>query len=189
MRRRWIFLLIAFTSGAALWVIAGSPARPLVYEGKPLDQWLDAGYEDAARVLYEVGPPAIEAIFTKLKREHPRYGTWGRYRWAWSKCPGFCQTLLPAPQNSGFDEWRACNALLAIGPQAIPSLCQSLKDRHFLVRSVSAETLGLLRKRGANIRRALPGLEAALHDGDAGVRQQAAGALGVETAARPSRVQ
>lgn len=174
-----MFILAALAGAALAWVTWASPAEPPLYEGKTLDQWLDAGYEDSARVLYEIGPPAVDSIFAKLKREHPQYGRWGRYQWAWKKCPVFWQKLLPRPRVSGFDEWRACHALLAIGPQAIPSLRASLQDRHLLVRAVSAQALGLLHQRGANIRRAIPELQAALHDSDPGVRRQAALALGL----------
>ncbi len=51
-----------------------------LYEGKTLHQWLDAGYQDSARVLYEIGPPAADSIFVKLKCEHPQDGLWGCYR-------------------------------------------------------------------------------------------------------------
>ncbi len=174
-----MFIVAGLAAAALAWWALNSPGAPPLYEGKPLDQWLDAGYEDCARVLYEAGPPAVDAVFSKLKREHPRYGRWGRYRSAWQKCPAFCQKLLPRPRASGFDEWRACNALLAIGPQAIPSLRTSIRDRHFLVRAVSAQALGLLQQRGANIRSALPALQVALRDRDPAVRHQAAFALGL----------
>ncbi len=172
---------------AVAWLLIASPGPPIVYEGKTLDSWLDAGYEDASRVLHELGPAAAECIFAKLKREDPEYGRWGRYRAVWKRCPAFCQKLLPRPRVSSFDDWRACNALLAIGPRAIPTLCASLKDRHFLVRAVSAQTLGLFRQRGSDIGAAWPALQAALHDPDAGVRHQAEAALGPAATSDPRR--
>jgi len=170
-------MLTLVASAVIAGLMARSPTRQLSFDGKPLDQWLDAGYEDASRVLYEMGPEAAECIFTKLKREHPQYGRWGRYRSVWNRMPAFVRELLPRPRESSFDEWRAAQALLAIGPPAVPVLCRSLKDGHFLVRTVSAQALGLFRHRGVNIRAAMPALEAALQDRDAGVRQQAAAAL------------
>jgi HEAT repeats len=177
MRWRWMLMLTLVATAALAWSMAKSSARELSYEGKPLDQWLDAGYEDASRVLYEIGPEAAGCIFTKLKREHPQYGRWGRYRSFWKRLPAPCQKLLPRPRESGFDEWRACHALLAIGPRVVPVLGKSLKDDHFLIRAVSAQTLGLFHQQGISIRASLPALEAALQDRDAGVRQQAAAVL------------
>ncbi len=189
MRWKWIFVFTAAV-GLGAFCLLRRPAPELSYEGKPLDRWLEAGYEDASRVLYEVGPRAIPGVFGKLKREHPRYGWQARYRALWERTPVCCRRIMPRAAVTGFDEWRACQCLLAIGPQAIPTLCVSLQNRHFLVRSVSAQTLGLLRKQGANISRALPALEAALQDPDPGVRAQAAAVLGVsqrspQTAERP----
>ncbi len=180
MRRRVGFILLLLSCAGVATVLLGRarPAEP-IYEGKPIGQWLDAGFEDASRVLYDAGPPAAQSIFEKLKREHPKFGRWGRYRSVWEKVPTFCRKFLPRPRSSGFDEWRASQLLLAIGPQVIPSLKESLADRHFLVRSVSAQTLGLFRQRGNKIQVAIPALEAALHDSDPAVRAQAALALGI----------
>ncbi|HEY5914345.1 MAG TPA: HEAT repeat domain-containing protein [Verrucomicrobiae bacterium] len=180
MRGPRLVLVVLMGSAAALCCVGGIGARERLYEGKPLDRWLDAGYEDVSRVCYEVGPVAAEAIFTKLKREHPRYGRWGHYRTFWDKMPLFCRKFLPRPRVSGFDEWRACHALLAIGPQVVPSLTVSLSDRHYLVRSVSAQTLGMFRQRGNNIRGALPALRVALRDPDVTVQEQAAAAVGAD---------
>jgi len=160
-----------------LFLLAGRSSREPIYEGKPLSQWLDGGYEDASRALYDVGPAAADSIFAKLKREHPKFGYWGRYRAAWEKVPAFARGLLPRPKTSGFDEWRACNALLAIGPSVIPRLATALKDSSFLVRSTSAETLGYFQKRGSNIRVAIPSLQVALNDPNLAIRHLAATVL------------
>jgi len=34
------------------------PAEP-AYAGKTVDEWLDAGYEDASMALHEIGTPAM----------------------------------------------------------------------------------------------------------------------------------
>ncbi len=183
MRRQVGFVLLLVSCVAVTVLLYRSaPAEP-IYEGKPVGQWLDSGFEDAARVLYDVGPPAAQSIFEKLKREHAAFGRWGRYRSVWEKLPAFCRKFLPRPRNSGFDEWRASQLLLAIGPQVIPSLKESLADPHFLVRTVSAQALGLFRQRGNKIQVAIPALEAALRDSDPAVREQAAFALGIPLAA------
>ena len=179
MRRVRIFLaaLAGSTVAVLLVLLVRSPASDCGFEGKPLDQWLEAGYEDMARVLYEVGPSAAESIFTKVKWEHPQYGRWARYRSLWNQLPVLFRKVAPQPRSCSFDEWRASQALLAIGPQVIPSLAGSLGNHHFLVRSVSAQALSLLRKQGANISAAVPALRTALQDSDPGVRAQAAAAL------------
>lgn len=150
---------------------------PIVFEGRTVDQWLDCGYEDASRALHELGPAAVPAIFGKLQREHPRYGFWERYKGAWEKVPLKCRQILPRPRTVSFDEWRACNALIAIGPRAVPALTVTLGHRNWLVRSTSAQALGLLFRRGADISRAIPALRSALHDRNLQVRRQAAAAL------------
>jgi hypothetical protein len=177
VRRLWIagFALVLILAG--FFLLAGRQSRELIYEGKPLSQWLDGGYEDSSRALYDVGPPAADSIFAKLKREHPKYGYWGRYRSAWSKVPAFARGLLPRPKTTGFDEWRACNALLAIGPGVIPRLASALRDSSWLVRSTSAQTLGCFQERGSDIRFAVPFLQTALNDPDPATRYLAATVL------------
>lgn len=149
----------------------------MTYEGKPVSAWLDNGFEDASRVLYELGPTSATFVFEKLRREHPKYGRRARYQSVWEKLPAWCRPLLPRPKPAGFDEWRACHALLAIGPSVIPLLGDSLGDGSFLVRSVSAETLVHFHERGRTIKAAYPALKRALHDSDPGVRKLARQAL------------
>jgi hypothetical protein len=92
-------------------------------------------------VLHEVGPPAAESIFTKLKREHPKYGPRARYRVVWNRLPSVCKRVLPQPKSAAFDEWRACHALLAIGRPVIPLLEKKTHDSNPLVRNTSVQAL------------------------------------------------
>ncbi len=164
-------------AGALTCKISSSKAEPdPVFEGKSVSQWLDAGFEDSSRALHELGPAAIDAIFVKLNAEHPRYGRQARYGQLWAKLP-WLHRRLPRPKVCAFDEWRACNALVAIGPRAIPRLTKALSDQSFLVRSTSAQALACFHERGSDLHAAFPALQLALQDRDPGVRQQAARAL------------
>jgi HEAT repeat protein len=163
-------------TGALVLVLCGCAREP-VYEGKSLSQWMDGGFEDASRALCDTGPAAANCIFAKLKREHPTHGYLARYRSACDKLPGFCKKELPRTKTPCFDEWRACNALLEIGPCVIPSLVAGLKDRNFLVRSACAQTLARFSQRGSDIHIAVASLQGALNDPDPGVRKAACAAL------------
>jgi hypothetical protein len=141
MRRRGLVALVGVLLALLVCYGLGLKDREPVYEGKPLSQWLDAGFEDASRVLNEVGPAAADSIFAKLKREHPKFGYRARYRVVWEELPGFCRRVLPRPRSAAFDEWRACHALLAIGRPVIPVLTQRAQDSNPLVRAASVQAL------------------------------------------------
>jgi hypothetical protein len=173
VRWRLPAILIAIV-GLLLFCARREKADDIVYEGKTLNHWLDGGFEDASRALYDVGPPAAKCVFAKLKREHPKYSRSAQYRSFWLKMPQSLRGVLPKPKPVSFDEWRACHALLAIGPGVIPSLGESLDNPDRLVRAVSAETLADFHQRGVRIDSALPALERALQDPDASVRKFAA---------------
>src|SRR5262249_32600386 len=91
--------------------------------------------EPAAMALQELGPPAIPWVFRNLRREHP---TWSRspvYVELRRHIPALFIRIFPAPKATGFDEWRAANLLMGMGPPAIPELKAGLKDRNAAVRA------------------------------------------------------
>lgn len=183
MRRKWAIPAVLSAVGAIL-VLAG-PKRStpaLSFEGKTVSQWLDNGFEDASRAIYELGPASAPCIFEKLKTEQPKYSTRARYASVFVKLPRICRNFLPNPKRAGFDEQRAAEALLAIGPAVVPALSNALAhDDSFLVRCVSAQTLASFQQRGRNIERAYPALRRALHDPDPEVQKKARLALAGET--------
>ena len=162
--------------GLALLSMNSQPAQ-LVYAGKTVDQWLDAGYEDAATALHEIGPAAVPYILRKLSREDPRCGSLRRYRQLFSRLPADLRTILPKPKAGNFDELRACSDLLELGPQAIPLLTAQLHHPNPVVREVSAHALGLFRQQGKSISQSVAFLIEARRDPSLEVRARAAWAL------------
>lgn len=155
------------------------PARPEepVYAGKTVDQWLNAGFEDASLALRQIGPAAVPFILAKLSREDSRYGWACVYRDLRSKLPRDLGRLLPQPKTGAFDELHACGLLLELGPQVISLLPGALHDKNPAVRELSAHALGSFRRQGKDIRTAEPRLMAALNDPVGAVRARAAWAL------------
>jgi HEAT repeat protein len=148
-----------------------------MYAGKRVSQWLDAGYEDAAMALQEIGPAAEPYILARVAREDSRYGTLRRYQALWIKLPAFVRAAVPRPQVGNFDELRACSALLEVGSRVIPPLSIRLNDKNPAVRIACARALGCFRQRGSNIRAAFPALSEALRDPNPEVKALAAFAL------------
>jgi HEAT repeat protein len=177
MRRNWgIGCLGVLGMGLALRVMTSQPSEP-VYAGKTVDQWLDAGYEDASMALHEIGPPAVPYIVAKLSREDPRCGSLRRYQELWRRFPPALRMVLPKPKSGNFDELRACSALLELGPRIIALLSTGLQDQNPIVREVSAHALGSFREQGRKIDQSVPFLVEALRDSDPKVRTRAAQAL------------
>ena len=154
-----------------------SPRTEPVYAGKTADQWLNAGYEDTALALQQIGPPAVPFILAKLAREDSRYGSLSNYRELWNKIPAALRRFFPKPKVGAFDEWHACSVLLELGPGIIPSLASALRDQNPAVREVSAHALGSFREEGKDIAKTAPALVEALHDPILAVRARAAWAL------------
>ena len=175
MRRNCAIVAGLSAVAAMVLLLASGRSNPqLSFEGKPLTQWLDNGFEDASRALYEIGPASASCIFEKLKTEHPEYSTRARYAAVFQRCPPVCRKFLPNPKRAGFDEHRASEALLAIGPAVVPVLSDALvRDDSFLVRSVSAQTLLRFQQRGRKIECAYPALRRALDDPDPEVQKTA----------------
>jgi HEAT repeat protein len=149
-----------------------------IYAGRLLSEWLDCGYEQAALALEQTGPSAAPVIFSKLRREHPKYGFRAKYRKLWRQAPQMIRGMMPAPKPASFDELRACSALLEIGPGVIPALAKGLQDANPGVRLASAWTLSCYRERGCNISLVMPLLIQARQDPNVEVRRRAAIALG-----------
>ena len=179
MHKHWAagLFLLAVLGTLAVCLANRSDSGP-VYAGKNVGQWLDAGYEDAALALQEIGPPAIPYIFAKLSREDPQFGSARFYREIWTKCPTFARASLPKPKATNFDGWRACSALLEIGPTGIPSVAVGLQSKNPGVRKASAHALELFHQRGADLGKIRSLLLEGLKDSDPEVRKHIRAALG-----------
>lgn len=186
--RRYCLIIAVLSAAVAIVVLSAAqhPKPELMFEGKPLSQWLDNGFEDASRALYDLGTDCVPCIFEKLKQEHPQYSPRARFQAAWQRLPHACRRFFPRPKPTGFDQQRACEALLAIGPAVVPMLSDALvQDGNFLVRSVSAQTLLIFQQRGRNIARAYPALNRALNDPAVEVRKFAAQAAQARAGSPP----
>jgi hypothetical protein len=150
------------------------------YSGKTVNQWLDAGYEDALMALHEIGPPALPYVLSKLAREDPRYGSLAIYGKFWKRTPALLRQLVSKPRPTNFDETRAYGALMELGPRIIPLLSSELQCRNPAVREVSAHVLGAFCQRHKDIQRAVPVLTKALQDPNGDVRKRAAWALNLK---------
>jgi hypothetical protein len=163
---RWL-LGIGFLTlfGVALGSALRIPLRcEPVYAGKTVDQWLEAGYEDAAMALQQIGPDAAPYILAKVSREDPQHGSLRVYRDVWRKMPSALRKVIPRPGTCNFDEGRACSFLMELGPGIIPLLSTGMRHENPAVRDVSAHALGSLNLRGKDIRPAVPFLVEASRD-------------------------
>jgi HEAT repeat protein len=176
-RRYGMGVLLAVIGAVGIGVLVGWAPNEPAYAGKSLNQWLDGGYEDAAVALREIGPDGVPCILAKLRREHPRWGRRQNYRKLCEKMPGVLQRHLPRPKSAAFDEYRACNALVDLGPQAIPAVSAGLQDDNPAVKIACAWALGVFHQRGANVKAAVPALTRALQDSRPEVRERAAWAI------------
>lgn len=106
-----------------------------VYAGRSVTEWLDGGYEPAAMALQELGPSAVPWIFKNLRREHPGWAGCKAYVELHQHTPALLLTFFPVPKATGFDELRAANLLIGMGPPVVPALKAGLKDRNPAVKS------------------------------------------------------
>jgi HEAT repeat protein len=134
--------------------------------------------EPASVALREVGASAVPFLFAKLRREDPTYGSWQRYHDFWGKLPTPLHSVLPKPKSGNLDQARVCNALLAIGPPALPGTLDGLQNPNPAVRCASAWALGSWPKAREDLTTVLPALVARLQDANPEARQRAAWAIG-----------
>lgn len=149
---------------------------------------LKAGRREAARALGEIGDPqAVSALIEALK--------YGGLFWDGATAvealvkigPPAVPSLVQALKN---EDWSVCRntgeALAVIGAPAVPALMEALKDRDLIERA--AEALGKI-----GDRRAVPALIGAVRDRDKnwGMRRHAIEALGTfgDAQAVPALVQ
>jgi hypothetical protein len=177
MKSSWLLGLVA--SCTLFWVVSGIAAKAPepAYAGRPVREWLDGGYEQISMAMHETGPSAAPIVFSKLRRDHPVYGSWAKYRKLWRSIPGVLRRFMPVPKSASFDELTACNALLDIGPQVIPCLARGLEDHNEAVKLASVMALKHFCQRGSNITPAFLQLARATLDPNATVSQEAASAL------------
>ncbi len=172
-----LFWAVGLLASGALLAVALSPSPEPIYGGKTISQWLDGGYEQASLALQEVGPAAVPSIFRKLRAEHPVYGYWSKYDHWFRKVPMKLRGILPKPPSSNFDDFRACHALLELGPAAVPALTTGLRDHNPAVQLASAWALGALAERGVKVAPGGVELKEMAHSTDPNVRQRALWAM------------
>jgi HEAT repeat protein len=177
MKRPWLAQLFVACLLVLIFLSMHRREREPVYAGRPVGEWLDGGYEQISMAMHETGPPAAAVVFSKLRRDHPVYGSWAKYRGLWMGTPQAVRRFLPAPKSASFDELTGCTALLDIGPAVIPCLVGGLTDHNEAVRLSSALALNHFQQRGSNISPALPQLVHTTLDPNPRIRQVAASVL------------
>jgi len=151
MQRRPAKIAFLMAAAAGLLVFARPQAREPVYAGRPITEWLEGGYEPAALALEEVGPPALPWVFRKLRHEHPRWDYWKPYLKLRSVVPRPLHHLLPSPRLTGFDQERAANLLIGMGPAALPAMRAGLQDRNPTVRATCQLALAAVQPKTAGV--------------------------------------
>jgi hypothetical protein len=180
MRRQWLTTGL-FLLGIVLSVyLAVTHPREPTYAGKTVNQWLDAGFEDASMALHEIGPPSLPFILARLNRETTRQGFWSNYERARKQVPHCVGRFLPKRSTSNFDEERACGLTLELGPKVIPVLAHDLQNSNSKVRELGAHVLAVWHDRGKDIQVASPFLIRAMQDSSPDVRKWATHALGAD---------
>jgi hypothetical protein len=180
MRRPWITIVIILLGMTSILCLTSSRGREPLYGSKTVTQWLDAGYEDCATALQEIGPPALPFILTSFGRtEQPAAFVPG-----WTRISSAFRNLFQKAPACNLDENRVCSLTLELGPRTIPMLAQELENRHANVRAVSARSLSIWRDQGKDIHVAIRQLKQALNDPSPAVRTWAARAL--HSDARPA---
>lgn len=135
MRRTFANGLLLLAGALAVALFAWPHPREPVYAGRPITAWLEGGYEPAAMALEEIGPAALPWIFRELRHEHPRWNYWKPYRRIRQAMPRPLGNILPSARLTGFDEERAANLLIGMGPPALPALRAGLHDSNPTVRA------------------------------------------------------
>lgn len=140
-----------------------------------LDDWVadkpDVPIEAALR---EIGLNALPYVVSRLARND---SSWRRkLQGTWPKLPKFLQRILPQPKPD-FDALKGGDAVIYIGPPAIPSAIALLKHHSPSVRAAAAVGLYGLRKRFREAGMAIPALTETLRDPKPLIRVYAARAL------------
>ena len=127
-------------------------AREPVYAGKTITQWLDDGYEPAAMALEEFGPSAVPWIFRTLRHDHPSFDYVAAFTTLRLHVPALLVSMLPRQLHTGFDELRAANLLIGMGPPVMPALRTGLRDSNPAVRTACQMALSALQPKRAAAR-------------------------------------
>jgi hypothetical protein len=135
LKRRFAKIVFLVVGAFSIIFFARPKAPEPIYAGKPVTQWLEDGYEPAAMALEEIGPTALPWVFRKLRHEHPRWDYWTPYLKLRQAISRPFNHLLPSPRLTGFDEERAANLLIGMGPPVLPALRAGLDDSNPTVRA------------------------------------------------------
>jgi hypothetical protein len=149
MRTCYAPAVVTLVVVAAFVMFRSSPAREPVYAGKTITEWLDGGYEPAAMVLEELGPSAVPWVFRALRHEHPSFDWLDAYAKIQRYAPTLLVSALPHPRATGFDELRAANLLIGMGPPVLPVLRAGLQDGNPAVRTACTMALTTLEPKRA----------------------------------------
>jgi HEAT repeat protein len=148
---------LVFLACVAILSIGCSRKDEVVYQGKPLSEWI--------KMLEEPNPAAKYAAINAVGKIGPE---------ARDAIPLLVETIRQT-RNRDKRLLLACNyALLAMGKEIVPGMISLLKDDDWEMRRGAAWILG---KVGPEAKDAVPALTEALNDSNSAVRKFAAEAL------------
>ncbi|HZR19860.1 MAG TPA: HEAT repeat domain-containing protein [Verrucomicrobiae bacterium] len=162
-------------------VIVGNTQRPVEprYQSRTATQWLD-DLEERKNSEY---PLAIQRIGTNilpyiLQSIEPVQSPWRKaYSRARERIPTLLRNFFPQA-GATFDVMDATDALVAIGPAAVPPCLNYLKHSNPVVRQAAAQALGSLAAPSTSRTAVIGALIEALEDENIEVRGYAIGSLG-----------
>jgi hypothetical protein len=152
--RNTVWLMVALASAMTLGV--SSPSPEPVYAGKTITEWLNGGYEPAALALQEIGPSSVPWIFRALRNDRPTINYGAGYAKIRQHLPSCLVRMFPYPRTSKFDELRAANLLIGMGPPVRPALRAGLADSNPAVRSACWMALNGFEPKKATVPQRLP---------------------------------
>lgn len=161
-----LFLMLALLlTASALWF--AWPHPDVIYQGKPMSQWLRELETDSIRAkseavdtLWHAGPVVVPALLDGLKRRASR-----AYRAAWPHLPAFIQRRLTPPANYELLHHRCALILGQIAPaspQVVRELRRALVTDDDTLTTFAAQALRMIAERetgaAAELQSALPDL-------------------------------
>ncbi len=143
------------------------PPEP-TYQGKTVSYWLQALKGDdtsliaGLKAFHAIGPNGISFIVARGKKHDSALCNAARD--GWDRLPLFFKRFVPRPTEPLIGE--AGQAMAAVGPDAIPSIIDLLRDRHEGIRLSSLEALKVFCGQDSVIKAVVPELFRDLHDSD-----------------------
>jgi len=163
-RKKLVLMLALLLTASALWF--AWPRSEVVYQGKPMSQWLRELETDSIRAkseavdaLCHADPVVSQALLDGLQRRDSR-----AYRAAWPHLPTFIQRRLTPPADYTLLHHRCAFVLGYIeptSPKVVRGLRRALATDDDTLTTFAAQALRMIAEKDAG---AIPALRSALPD-------------------------